>query len=387
MVQVREFPGGKEAGLAVDGRFRETFEGRHEYAKEWKDTHHGKVVGYFCIYVPEEVLYAAGMLPVRITGRREPEDVTEPHMTSWWCPHSRSCLAEALQGRYDYMDGIVVASTCPHIYQTFYSWQRHLPPDFTYHFWMPMNIRNRHAPGYVRKQLSKLVRSLEEWTGEPIAPEALDRAIGLYNTNRDLLQKINNLRKRDNPPLTGAQALEMALSSMVMDKEEHNQLLTRALEELQGGDGAKPEARLMILGSENDDVELIRLIESMGGGVVVDELCTGGRYSLGKPVDGNGDPLAAIATHYVDRPSSCPHKDLVERRRIPYIMQMLEEYRVEGVIYLLEKFCEPHGYDLPTLTSMFQERGIPMLLLEVDLTTPAGQFSTRIEAFLDLIRT
>jgi benzoyl-CoA reductase subunit C len=67
-------------------------------------------------------------------------------------------------------------------------------------------------------------------------------------------------------------------------------------------------------------------------------------------------------------------------------MKMVEEYRVQGVIYLMEKFCEPHGYDLPQLKSLFEQRGIPFLFLEVDLTTPAGQFRTRIEAFLELIQ-
>ncbi|MFQ5827164.1 MAG: 2-hydroxyacyl-CoA dehydratase, partial [Dehalococcoidia bacterium] len=180
--------------------------------------------------------------------------------------------------------------------------------------------------------------------------------------------------------------LEMTLSSMVMDKEEHNQLLIQALEELRARNGAKPGVRLMILGSENDDVELVRFIESLGGMVVIDELCTGGRYFLRKPVDGHGDPLAAIAAHYVDRPSNCPLKDVMERRRIPHIMQMVEEYRVQGVIYLLEKFCEPHGYDLPHLKSLFEQRGVPFLLLEVDLTVPVGQFRTRIEAFLELVQ-
>ncbi|MFQ5826368.1 MAG: 2-hydroxyacyl-CoA dehydratase [Dehalococcoidia bacterium] len=362
----------------------EAFGRRHDYARDWKAQHGGKVMGYFCTYVPEEILYAAGALPVRVMGIRQPEDVTEPYIQSWWCPHCRSCLADALKGSYDYVDGIVIATTCPHIYQAFNSWKINLAPSFAHKFWMPMNMRNSNASGFVEQQFAKLKSSVEEWLGHPITDDNLGDSIEAYNTNRRLMREIYELRKRDRPPLTGAQALEMTLSSQVMDKREHNQLLTEALGELQDVDGVDPGIRLMILGSENDDVELVRFIESLGATAVTDELCTGSRYFWGESMNGQR-PLEAITHWYVDRPTTCPHKDIVERRRLPQIARLAEEYRVQGAIFLLEKFCEPHGYDLPTINSLFQEKGIPFLLLEVDLTTPAGQFRTRIEAFLELI--
>jgi benzoyl-CoA reductase subunit C len=365
-------------------KMAETFVRRHDYARDWKAQHEGKVMGYFCTYVPEEILYAAGVLPVRVMGVREPEDVTEPYIQSWWCPHCRSCLADALKGSYDYVDGIVIGVTCSHIYQAFNSWKINLAPSLSHSFWMPMNIRNSQAPGFVQKQFAKLKGAVEDWLGRAITDDSLRESIEAYNTNRRLMREVYELRKQDRPPLTGAQALEMTLSSQVMDKREHNQLLSEALDELQGVNGANPGVRLMILGSENDDVELVRFIESLGGTVVTDELCTGSRYFWGQSMNGQ-QPMEAITRWYVDRPTNCPHKDIVERRRLPHIARLAEEYRVQGAIFLLEKFCEPHGYDLPTIKSMFQERDIPFLLLEVDLTTPAGQFRTRIEAFLEMM--
>ncbi|MFQ5827312.1 MAG: 2-hydroxyacyl-CoA dehydratase, partial [Dehalococcoidia bacterium] len=98
-------------------RFEEVAKSRHDYAREWKARTGGKVLGYFCTYVPEEIVYAAGVLPVRILGSHEPQDVTEPYLYGGFCPFCRDCLAQGLLGRYDYVDGVAIARSCVHIYQ------------------------------------------------------------------------------------------------------------------------------------------------------------------------------------------------------------------------------------------------------------------------------
>jgi len=108
-------------------QFKEWEQNRHEYAKAWKEKTGGKVLGYFCTYVPEEILLAADILPVRILGSHEPQDVTEPHIFGMFCPFCRDCLAQGLKGRYDYLDGIMIAQSCLHIRQAYTSWEIHIP--------------------------------------------------------------------------------------------------------------------------------------------------------------------------------------------------------------------------------------------------------------------
>ncbi|MBI4288325.1 MAG: 2-hydroxyacyl-CoA dehydratase [Chloroflexi bacterium] len=368
-------------------KFREIFAQRHEYAREWKANHDGRVAGYFCIYVPEEILYAANVLPVRVIGSREPEDVTEPYITGWWCPHTRSALAEALKGRYDYVDAIMIGNSCPHIFQTFFSWSRNLSPSLAYDFWVPMNLRNPSALEMMSKQFKELQDTVEKWLGKSITRDDLRQSIATYNDNRHLLHQLYELRKKDEPPISGAETMEITLAGMVTDKENHSRLLRETLKELEDTNSHRdPGVRLLLLASEFDDVEVVRFIESLGATVVIDEMCTGSRYFWGPPAPTDGDLMRGLVDRYLNRPSVCPHKDIVERYRLPQIMRFIEEYRVQGVVYLLEKFCEPHGYDLPKLKALFEARGLPFILLEVDLTTPVGQFRTRVEAFLDIIR-
>src|SRR4030042_6439590 len=95
-------------GFIMFNKFKEFDEKRHDYAKDWKKRTGGKVVGYICTYTPEEMLYAAGVLPVRILGGHHPQStgISEPHLFGMYCPFCRDCLAQGLHAKYDYLDGI-----------------------------------------------------------------------------------------------------------------------------------------------------------------------------------------------------------------------------------------------------------------------------------------
>jgi len=134
----------------------------------------------------------------------------------------------------------MIAQSCLHIRQTFASWQLHIPIDYTYYLYMPCNLQTPAAKPYLRGELAAFNESLEEWTGKDITDEDLDRAIEVYNANRRLMKEIYQLRKGENPPLTGLEAMQMVVSSQVVDKVDHNILLQEALERLSEDDGCHP---------------------------------------------------------------------------------------------------------------------------------------------------
>ena len=145
-------------------QFKEIYTDRHEYAKAWKEKTGGKVLGYFCTYVPEEILYAANILPVRILGSHEPQDVTEPHIFAMFCPFCRDCLAQGLKGRYDYLDGIMIAQSCLHIRQAYTSWDLHIPTDYSYYLPPPMHVLSPRAIPFVKQVLPAPRSSLSTTT-------------------------------------------------------------------------------------------------------------------------------------------------------------------------------------------------------------------------------
>jgi benzoyl-CoA reductase subunit C len=366
-------------------QFKEWYENRHEYAKKWKERTGGKVIGTFCTYVPEEILYAADILPVRILGSHEPQDVSEPHIFAMFCPFCRDCLAQGLKGRFDYLDGITIAQSCLHIRQAYTSWDLHIPVDFKYYLPHPMHVQSPHAVPYLTEELIQFKKAVEEWTGKQITEEDLKRGIEIMNNNRRLLQQVYELRKKPNPPLTGFEAMLMVVSSQMVDKREHNKALEELLQKLPTRSLDEPGERLMILGSEDDDTEFIAMVEDLGTRIVIDEHCTGTRYFY-EEVSTNGDVLTSIAERYVKR-IPCPSKDWPKRTRVDHIVKLAKEYNIQGAIVMQMKFCDPHELDTPAIKEALEnEVGVPTIFLEFDVTVPIGQFKTRVEAFLEIIR-
>jgi benzoyl-CoA reductase subunit C len=277
----------------------------------------------------------------------------------------------------------MIAQSCLHIRQAFTSWQKHVPVDFSHYLCMPHHVQSPRALPYLKGELVDFTRKLEEWTGRKIGTDDLDRAIEVYNENRRLMRQVYELRRQYDPPLTGLETMEMVISSQLTDKAEHNAELRRLLRELPGHANGRPGGvRLMILGSEDDDLAFLGMVESCGATFVTDDHCTGTRYFWNE-VEPRPDRLEAIAARYIDR-VPCPTKDWMDRRRIDHIVKLAKEYRVAGAIVIQQKFCDPHELDIPAIRKRLAEEGIRTLFLEFDVTVPLGQFKVRVEAFIEM---
>ncbi|MDX9786143.1 MAG: benzoyl-CoA reductase, bzd-type, subunit N [Desulfobacterales bacterium] len=365
--------------------FQQVYENRHEYARKWKERTGGKVMGYLCTYVPEEVLYAANVLPVRLLGDHTPQSVTEPHLFAMYCPFCRDVLAQGLKGKYDYLDGIVIAQSCLHIRQTFSSWREHRPTEFSYLIPMPNAVQSKSAAKFYKEEVIKFKDAVQAWVGKEITEDDLTRGVEIVNGNRKLMKAVYNLRKAECPPMTGTESMYMVVASQLMDKEAHNQIVSELLERelydrLQQRNTGK---RLMVLGSENDDFKFMNMVESVGSTIVIDDHCTGSRYFWDEVPPGS-DLLKAIADRYIAR-TPCPSKDWPLRKRFDRILEFTKDYHVDGAIIVQQKFCDPHETDKVALLDMFAQNNIPTLCLEFDVTVPLGPMRIRVDAFLETL--
>jgi benzoyl-CoA reductase subunit C len=366
-------------------QFKNWYETRHDYARDWKVRTGGQVVATMCTYTPEELLIAAGMLPVRVLGAHEPQNVTEPHIFGMFCPFCRDSLAQGLLGRYDYAQGLTLTQSCIQYRQTFNSWRMHVPTvEWDYYVPMPNEVQSPHARAAHYAEVQSFREFLGVLTGKPLTDEMLNEALGVVDENRRLLRQLFDYRMETDPQVTGVEALYASITAQFIDKREHNEQLKKVLAALPTRNLNRPEGvRFMTIGSENDDIAFMAMIESVGGTIVIDDQCSGTRafWNASKPED---DPIKSIAERYCDRPA-CPTKDYPAHTRYDHVLGLAKDYGVQGAIFLQQKFCDPHEGDYPDLKRHLESNGVPTLFLEFDITNPIGPFRIRVEAFLETL--
>ncbi|MCK9283834.1 MAG: benzoyl-CoA reductase, bzd-type, subunit N [Rhodocyclaceae bacterium] len=367
-------------------QFKTWYENRHDYARDWKARKGGTVVATMCTYVPEEILMAAGMLPVRVLGAHEPQNVTEPHIFGMYCPFSRDSLAQGLLGRFDYAEGVTLSHSCIQYRQTFNSWKLHVPTvKWDYYLPMPNQVQSKFAKTLHRAEVAKFRTFIEGVVGKTVSDDALRGAVEIINENRRLLRQLFDYRKETNPRVTGTEALYASLTSQFVDKEEHNAELRRVLAEVEKRDNSREEGiRFMTIGSENDDLAFMAMVESVGATIVIDDQCSGTRYFWNEARI-QDDVIATIADRYCERPA-CPTKDYPTHTRYEHVLKLAKDYNARGAIFLQQKFCDPHEGDYPDLKAHLEANDIPTLFLEFDMTNPIGPFRIRVEAFMETLR-
>ncbi len=359
----------------------------NRFVLEWKKQGK-KVLGYVCSYLPEEILYAADILPFRITGRGCTDtSQADSYLTRVNCSFSRCCLELAFGGKYNFLDGAVFINGCDHIRRAFDNWQAHssaLP--FMYILPVP-HVINAGGFAWYKEEVVKVKKVVEERFGVQISNDKLSEAIQIYNQSRRLLQKLYDLRAGDNPPVTGAETLAILAACAAMPKDEFNRLLSKALEEVATRQSpANGKLRLLIAGSVMDDPEFIRNVEELGAIVVSDALCFGAR-SFSALTEESEEPLEALAKRYYYR-VPCPRMAGQYKERFNFVKQQAERARVDGVILEYIKFCDLHGTDNALLKLDLEKMGIPAIELERQYgpLADAGRIRTRVQAFLERIR-
>jgi len=210
-------------------------------------------------------------------------------------------------------------------------------------------------------------------------------SIKVYNRGRELMNQLYELRKRDNPPVTGAEAIEVSKAAARMPRERFNELMEQLLDEIQRtGREIKKAMRLMLIGSDLHNTSQVANLETLDAVVVIDEMDIGIRRAWGQ-VDTELPPMEALARYYVmGRPVDKHNWN--SDGRLEFIGELAEQYKVDGIISEIVRFCTYNGWDKFDLKKQMQKRGIPMLELDLEYGHPAGaQVKIRAEAFMEMM--
>lgn len=354
-------------------------------------------IGYTCFHMPEVLLNLDKCFSVRL---RAPNmgsmEIATYYMCNGSCEYSRALLERAMEGNYRFLDAMAGVDLCEAMNRCMENMEllQIQDPNKENFFWTNTDVAYSDDEASVKHTVEQLRRKvldqLRDRYGVDTSDDALRRAVEEHNEVCRIISEIGEFRKLDNPPITGYEFHVITLVSYVCPKYLIVDKLRQTLEEIKTREPDKKPAhriRVVVVGSEIDDPDLIRLMEENGALVVADRFCYGsipGRQEI--ILNDHEDVLTQICRRYLqdtECPRHCaPHK---VQYRHDHVAQLVKDYHADGVIYEQMKFCTYWSYER-TLAShvMSDEYGIPTLSIDRPYRSgSSGQLRTRIQAFVE----
>ncbi len=355
----------------------------------------GIALGYTCFHIPEVLLNVDNCFSVRLRAPNTGSiDIATYYMSNYTCEFARALLERAIEGGYEFLDALIGVDACSMMNRSMEHFDilkvNTKPNFFVTHCDMPYKITDYTLDSYVKQMRLRVLDRLTEVFGVDTSDAAIRKAVEQHNEVCRIISEIREMRKADNPVITGYEFHILNLVSYTCPKALILPYLQETLEELKKRkpDKVSPyRARVAIVGSEIDDPNLTKLIESCGALVVSDRYCFGstpGREVI--ELKDDEDALTQICLHYMEV-SECARyiadEKVLQRRETAD--RLAKEFKAEGIIYEQMKYCDYWGFERALVSHvMHDEYGWPVLSIDrLYNNGNSGQLRTRVQAFVE----
>lgn len=368
---------------------RESLDDPITFARRNAEAHNRHPIGYFCSYAPQELFYAAGLHPIRIFAPEIDTRQSDEFVQTYACSFARASLEAAIEGQFDFMDGVVFVHTCDTIQNLADLWNRRLPKIPAYIISLPNRTDGPAPRKFFRRELER-IRGEIEARYTPIPDGLVLDTVRMYLNHQRLMQHLYDLR-RDRPAvMSGYDMLAVVMAAFFMDRAEHAELIDTLCQLIR--DGHLPEdpdlaarPRVLVTGSICSRPSFIRDIEDAGLLVVDDDLCAGSR-SFALPSNLADDPMDLLVENYLSR-RACPALHMAAVHPGKTLLDRARKARADGVMFLLTQSCDPKAFEHPVESGALAAAGIATLTLTVEQhRQPSDQFRTRLAAFAELLQ-
>jgi len=355
----------------------------------------GVCLGYTCFHIPEVLLNVGNCFSTRLRAPNTGSiDIATYYMSNYTCEFARALLERAIEGGYQYLDALIGVDACSMMNRSMEHFEilkvNEKPNFFVTHCDMPFKITDYTVAGYVRQMRVHVLDRIHETFGVDVSDEAIRKAVEEHNEVCRIMTEISEMRKADNPVVTGYEFHVLNLVTYTCPKALILPYLRETLEELKKRKPDKKSpfrARVAIVGSEIDDPHLTKLIEGCGALVVSDRYCFGskpGREVI--ELNDEEDVLTQICRHYMEV-SECARyisdEKVLQRRETAD--RLAKEFKAEGIIYEQMKYCDYWGFERALVSHiMHDEYGWPVLSIDrLYNNGNSGQLRTRVQAFVE----
>jgi len=364
-------------------RFDQIWKFPDQTAEKWKKKTGKKVLGWTLPDAPEELIYASGVLPMAILARGIDFSLADAHFQGFACSYSRSLLELLEQGKLDFLDGILIAHTCDTMRAFDLVVKEMERFELCESYRLPRVYGNPASERYFRQELERIRSRLSELSGHYPDAEEIRSAIKVFH---QLKSALKNLKTELKAGKVSARLFFSALrAGMVGDKEEVARLIERCLEELSKKEpGQEKKFKVVLAGKVAEPFEIIEEIEKAGFWVVDDLLALGSRW-LSAVAELEQEPLTALIKV---QERKLPFAGLTHQKksRAEWLIERVKENQAQGVIYLLQRFCEPYELEVVGVEQELKEAGIAFLRLESTYQASSlPALRTRLDAFYEML--
>ena len=355
----------------------------------------GICLGYTCFHIPEVLLNVDNCFSVRLRAPNTGSiDIATYYMSNYTCEFARALVERGIEGGYQFLDAMIGVDACSMMNRAMEHFEilnvNDKPNFFVTHCDMPYKITDYTLDSYVKQMRLRVLDRIHETFGVDTSDEAIRKAVEEHNEVCRIISEIREMRKADNPVITGYEFHILNLVTYTCPKALILPKLRETLEELKK---RKPDkkpafrARVAIVGSEIDDPQLTKLIEGCGALVVSDRYCFGstpGREVI--ELNDEEDVLRQICRHYMEV-SECARyiSDEKVHQRRETADRLAKEFKAEGIIYEQMKYCDYWGFERALVSHiMHDEYGWPVLSIDrLYNNGHSGQLRTRVQAFVE----
>ena len=352
-------------------------------------------LGYTCYHVPEALLNVGNCFSVRLRAPHTGSiDIATYYMSNYTCEYARALVERGIEGGYQFLDAMIGVDACSMMNRAMEHFEilkvNEKPSFFVTHCDIPYKVKDYTLKHYVKQIRNRFLNVLAETYGVDTSDKALRKAVKEHNEVCKIITEIGDMRKLENPPITGYEFHVLNLVTYCCPKSKILPYLKETLAEIKKRKvDAKPwyRCRVALIGSEIDDLDMTRMVEDAGAMIVADRFCFGstpGREVI--ELNDTDDVLTQICAHYL-KTTQCPRymsQEKIQERR-DTINRLATENGAEGIIYESMKFCDFWAFERALASHiMNEEYGWPVLSIDRPyMARSSGQLRTRLQAFVE----
>ena len=338
-------------------------------------------IGIMPLYAPEELVYAAGRLPMGMWGGTKPISKARAYLVPFACSIMQEVMELQCSGAYDELEAVIFSTPCDTLKNLSQKWRGKCPAIVFTH---PQNRVVESSNEYLAEEYRIVKTKLEEITGNTITNAAIEDAITVYNENRAVMREFVKTAA-DYPQVIDPIARHAVFKSrMFMDKAKHTVLVRELIEEIRKSEIQPWTGKKVILtGILAEPNEVLDIFKENGLAIVADDLAQESRQIRVDVPSGDMSPLYRLAKTWQNM-YGCPLATDIKKTRVNMLTNMVKQNNADAVIVCMMKFCDPEEFDYPIYYKKFQKEGIKSLMIEIDMEAKSfEQTRTRVQSFVE----